>query len=67
MVFLCFFRGCFFFVGNGLPGREKFCLGELILGEILPGKNSVPLVFGKGKREIRHEAPQEFLANIFSQ
>jgi hypothetical protein len=25
-----------------LPGREKFCLGEINFGEILPGKNSVP-------------------------
>jgi hypothetical protein len=59
-----------------VPGREKFSPRKLTLGENLPGKNSAPKLknvgknsvpFGvwKGLKEIRREAPKNFLAYIF--
>ncbi len=38
--------------GNLIPGREKFCLGKFTLGEILPGKNSVPELKNGGKNSV---------------
>ncbi len=37
---------------TNIPGREKFSPGELTLGEILPGKNSVPELKHWGKNSV---------------